>query len=77
MANTDNRITPDCFNDGNIQAVRARLQSRLEEAEQGAEGKSAFRMINDGPRACNVTVTEGSRNITADILCCSYDYSVE
>ena len=69
MANTDNRITPDCFNDGNIQAVRARLQSRLAETEQGAEGKSVFRMINDGPKACDVTITEGSRNRSADFIC--------
>lgn len=73
----DVKVTLDNFNDENIKNVRARIQERLTKAEAGAKGQPEFRMINDGPKACEVTVTEGSRNCIADILCCSYDYLVK
>lgn len=63
----------DNFNEKNIEAVYQHFQNELEKAEEdarlGIPPEPVFRLIDDGPPPCEVTITEESRRICADLLC--------
>ena len=66
-------VVSDNFNDENIKNVCQLIEEELRRAEEderlGIPPKPVFGMINAGPPPCEVTITEESQKICADILC--------